>query len=420
MEFPQPLVHNGCLVDHIYRIATLCEREKTLIRGRGAEDFPDLALNNSEDLSGGGFLPSCEKSLATGEILGSDQFDSLTSWHCGLPCQVAVTLKEGILFSAEDDGFLEEFRTTQRRSVVEENDGSKHRILFVYELKRGTLIPSNVGIEQDGENHVTLFPNLGQNSVSDISPGQGSFTIDALVPLQSSWRPFAVLKIQGDFFPWPECFPADTPLFRFRSWLSRAILHEDASAAYYASSTASEYTSGACSLERFLGKMMTVCDSSISDPDYEFFCSTCSIKTALRFALNCNTLRAEGRRCGYIFCTRAFLLYNIILRLKSFLLLYRLSVYSVGSFVVQCHQPSKHVTNSAALDAACRAHLSLQGGSCHVTATATSVCLFYSEVEAMTAQAVVLPFVVPGEAGCELLFDKLEPCDAYGARLQTL
>ena len=75
------------------------------------------------------------------------------------------------------------------------NNATKDRIMLCYELRRGSHVPPNIRIEQDGENQVCLYPIGVVMPVSDIEQDFSRFTINQLLVLQNSWRPYAVLQV---------------------------------------------------------------------------------------------------------------------------------------------------------------------------------------------------------------------------------
>ena len=54
--------------------------------------------------------------------------------------------------------------------------------------------------------------------MSAIEDGLAAFTIDALMPLESSWESFAVFQVRAKGFDWPIEFPPDSDLFPFRRY----------------------------------------------------------------------------------------------------------------------------------------------------------------------------------------------------------
>lgn len=127
----------------------------------------------------------------------------------GLSCQLSLKPRQGILFGLEAENFMDEFNDRSRSQNIR-NETGDYQIILVYELKKGSAVPDNIGIELDGENHICFYP-IGVNlDVSDIEEGLASFTIDVLKPLEPSWRPFAVFQVRANGFNFPIEFPPDS------------------------------------------------------------------------------------------------------------------------------------------------------------------------------------------------------------------
>jgi hypothetical protein len=157
-------------------------------------------------------------------------------------------------------------------------------------------VPPNIGIERDGENHVCLYP-IGNNMlVSDIAQGAASFTIDQLVALQNSWKPYAILQLRGAGFNWPLQFPPDSDLFPFRSWVTTVVSYGESDVALSASVNTENYVAGNLEVFAYLEKMLHVATMFASDCDCDDFETNVCVLKALRFLLNANLLLKENRR----------------------------------------------------------------------------------------------------------------------------
>eukprot|EP01038_Epipyxis_sp_PR26KG_P017632 gene17632-24518_t len=192
-DSPRSLLHNGRLIFHdIYRTAKLSEKRTALVRAHASDQFPDIVPNDPWD--GRGVLPSCDKALGNGDEIHGDQWNSLQVWHAGLSCQLLLKPMQGILFNIEETDFLKEFNDPGRKQNMKNETGS-YRVFLVFELKKGSIIPGDIGIEMDGDNHVSLYPTGSNFPVSDIEQGLASFTIDALVAMEDKCKPFAVFQM---------------------------------------------------------------------------------------------------------------------------------------------------------------------------------------------------------------------------------
>ena len=181
---PQQLLVNGQLAFHnIYRTATLSERKSALVKGNLSDEFPEVIIP-ANPWNRQGVLPNCNKSLVNGDELSLDQWPTLRTWHCGLSCQTVMKLNQGFLFDLDDPNFIQEF-----------------------------------------ENHVCLYPTGENIRVSNVGNGLESFTIDAFVPLQDLWKPYAMFRVQANAFVWPDNFPDDSDSFPFRRWISAVICY---------------------------------------------------------------------------------------------------------------------------------------------------------------------------------------------------
>lgn len=289
---PLSLVHDGRLAfGNIYRTAKLNERESILITGK---DSDELRVVPSIPWDGSGYIPSCRREVLKGDELSGDQWSTLTFWHAGLSCQLSLSLKQGMLFDVKESGrFHQEFHDKSKAQNTKNYRGEKFRTLVVYELKKGTPVPDNIGIERDGETHVCLYP-IGENiQVSDISPGLTSFTMDCLRSLQAEWKPFALFQIRANGFTWPLMFPPDSDLFPYRRWLSHVISYGESDIAVSASSSTEDYLTCQLSCCDYLSKMLTIAKQYSYDCPNEDIKMNFTVIKALRFALNCDVLKGR-------------------------------------------------------------------------------------------------------------------------------
>jgi hypothetical protein len=182
-------------------------------------------------------------------------------------------------------------------------------VFLVYELRKGTVIPNGIGIEMDGDNHVTLYPTGIDIPISNIANAASSFTIDVFVDLQSAWRPFALLKLRAKGFPFPEDFPPDSDVFPFRDWVYWVVKEGEAQVAADASFYSEEYVTGSLALHDFLSKMIDVAERFGRDCDYEEFVMNVKIYRALKFGFNLDCLMKNERYFFFssILCFQFFL-----------------------------------------------------------------------------------------------------------------
>ena len=293
-QAPMSLVNGGRLILHdIYRIAKLRERRTVLVKGKASDKFPQVIPKKPWD--GSGVLPNCDKALANGDVVSDEQWPSLQVWHAGLSCQLLLKPRQGILFCLEDENFMDEF-DDRSRSQNMKNETGEYRILLVYELKKGSAIPYIIGIEVDGENHICLYPIGANLDVSDIEEGLASFTINALMSLEASWKPFAVFQVRAKGFAWPINFPPDSDVFPFRRWLTTIINYGDSDISVNASSHTEEYIDGSLSLLKYLSKMLSVARSFAVDCSFDHIGMNFCISKALLFLLNANLLADKNER----------------------------------------------------------------------------------------------------------------------------
>lgn len=96
-------------------------------------------------------------------------------WHAGLSCQLVLKPRHGVLFDVEDENAMEKF-DNRKLSQNSKCESGEFRNLLVYQLKRGSVVPSNIGIERDGENHVWIYPIGADVPITDIEEGLASYT----------------------------------------------------------------------------------------------------------------------------------------------------------------------------------------------------------------------------------------------------
>mmetsp|Transcript_33044 Transcript_33044/g.47765 ORF Transcript_33044/g.47765 Transcript_33044/m.47765 type:complete len:298 (-) Transcript_33044:789-1682(-) len=294
LQAPTSLVNHGRLILHdIYRTAKLSERRTVLVKGKASDHFSEVIPNNPWD--GSGLLPNCDRALANGDFVSDEQWPSLQVWHAGLSCQLLLKPREGILFGLEDENFMDEFNDRSRSQNMR-NETGEYRIFLVYELRKGSAIPNDIGIEVDGENHICLYPIGANLDVSDIEEGLASFTINALMSLEPSWRPFAVFQVPSGGFVWPIEFPPDSDVFPFRRWLSTIINYGDSDIAFNASIHTEEYIDGSVSLFKYLSKMLNIARRFAVDCSFDHIGMNFCISKALLFVLNAKLLADKNER----------------------------------------------------------------------------------------------------------------------------
>lgn len=202
-----------------------------------------------------------------GDELSSDQWPTLECWHTELPCQLFLKPKHGILFDVRHPDFEKECSAPCRCPNYKNENGEQFRSFYVYRLPKGTIISDDIGIEQDGDNYVCLYPVGNTVPISDIEGGWVTFTIDPLRQLQDAWKPFAVFQVRASGFAFPTEFPRDTDLLPFRRWLTRVINYADSQLAMIASRDTEEYINGNLTLVDYVTKMIDVCIRNSFDCD---------------------------------------------------------------------------------------------------------------------------------------------------------
>lgn len=282
-DIPQSLVVEGRLVLHdIYRTAKLNEGRTALVKAKISDQFPDIIPNDPWD--GTGVLPTCLKKLCDGDEVHGDQWKSLQVWHAGLSCRLFLKPKQGILFDIESTNFLNEFNDPTRKQNMKNETGS-YRFFQVFKLKKGSSIPKDIGIELDGDNHVSLYPSGDNAPISDIEHGLASFTIDALVTMENMWTPFALFQVRASGFSWPEEFPSDTDVFPFRQWVSFVINCAESDISIDTSNHVENYLSGHLVIQDFLSMMVDICNRYAYDCSFDHIAMNSCVLKSLRFAL---------------------------------------------------------------------------------------------------------------------------------------
>lgn len=158
-----------------------------------------------------------------------------------------------------------------------------------YELLRGTILPEGVGIEQDGDNHVCLYPTKDMNTVSNVASGDDSFEIDSLKRLNSSWRPFALLKLKAKGYCWPETFPNDDDeLFPIRQWVEIVMLSGEADLAVSVGCCTEDFVTGNLDWPSYFKTLLSVGDRFGLMCSYDHCIINVALMTKLRYALNFN------------------------------------------------------------------------------------------------------------------------------------
>jgi hypothetical protein len=237
--FPLQLVLDGVLTTSIYRIAKVNARETDLCTGHSKDDFPEVL--EYERNPGHFYLPDCAKSLANGDILTTDQWLTLRTWHAGLSCQMHLK-QHGVVADRFDTGFHAHFN--HARGTIKVSANEKYQQFLCYELPRGASILAGVGFERDGDNHVSFHPTGDHCAVSTVSRGQDIFVVDALRQTTHLWKPYALLKMKACGHPWPASFPPDSEHFPLRRWVQAVVMSGEADLAVTVASSVEDASSG--------------------------------------------------------------------------------------------------------------------------------------------------------------------------------
>jgi hypothetical protein len=292
---PTDLVQDGVLTHHnIYRTARVSNKEKDLYTGLSKDDFPDVVRN--PETSDIGFIPNCTKSITDGDQLSCDQWETLTTWHAGLSCQLMLKApKQAIVVDVFGNDFDVQFNSA-KGIVKDEVTKEKYQQFLCYELCRGTCIPNDVGIEKDGDNHVCLYPTGDENSVHDIASGDDSFAIDSLQRLVPSWRPFAILKFKAGGYQWPETFPKDTELFPIRLWIKMVILGGEADLAVSVGSDTEDFVHGRLDWPTYFKNLISVGVRFGTSCSYDQCITNVTMMNALRYAVKMYEIQTGDSR----------------------------------------------------------------------------------------------------------------------------
>ena len=289
---PTQLVIGGILTSHhIYRAARVDVRELDLCTGQSKDDFPELIENSM----GQYFLPNCAKSLANGNERTCDQWKTLSTWHAGLSCMFHLNLPtQRIVSNIFSAGFISEFENA--KATIKVSAQEKYQQFLCYELHRGTPIPAGIGIEQDGENHVCMYPTGDHSTVSGVSRGEATFVIDALQEIASLWKPFALLKLKACGYVWPADFPPDSELFPLRQWVQAVVLNGEADLALTIARNTEEFVGGDISWCAYFTVVLSVGSRFGLVCTYEECLLNIALVTAVRFALNFAALSSQSHK----------------------------------------------------------------------------------------------------------------------------
>jgi hypothetical protein len=209
--------------------------------------------------------------LSNNDILPAHAYPTLISWHAGLSCQIALRPRQSVLFDC-DSCSAEEFKTFWNEEIdeVDERDAVTYRRFRVFMLKKGTGIPPKIAIEQDGENHVSVFPKEEPfNVTKDTS--WSSFQVDDFLPLVSKWKAFAVLELKASGLAVPSYFPPDNESFPVRQFLEEIVLNGTPENALQTSDAVSLLIKEEMSLFNYLRVMIAVGNSHLLKCDGNSF-----------------------------------------------------------------------------------------------------------------------------------------------------
>jgi hypothetical protein len=184
----------------------------------------------------------------------------------------------------EDSDFYNDFRAA-KSSVKDPVTKDRFQQFLVYELRRGTAVPPDVGIEQDGDNHICLYPSARPFTVSQVSSGHDEFVVNALEILAPQCRSFALLKIKASGYTWPENFPPDTSQFPIRQWVECVVVTAPADLAVAVGESTEEFVEGRRTWPDYFRSLVCVAQRFGLVCDYEGAVLNIEILTSLRFAL---------------------------------------------------------------------------------------------------------------------------------------
>jgi hypothetical protein len=212
-----------------------------------------------------GTILSCRRSITESHTLPAYAFQSLRVWHSGLSCQLRLRSGQFILSNADatpKQQFLAEFYDEDREQIYEDEEGNEHKVFRVFMLTKGTVIPDRIGIEQDGENHVTMYPKSVPFTVKKCRDWS-VFQVDGFVPLVERWKPFALLSLKAGGFKLPSYFPDDSDFFPFRHFIREIIINGSAENAVRSSDLLHHLASDKITLLNFLRSMAAVGSSHL-------------------------------------------------------------------------------------------------------------------------------------------------------------
>lgn len=292
---PTNLVSDEILTTHnIYRTAKVENGVKDLYTARPNDDFPEVFRNSIDSKSG--YISNCAKSLIQQDELSSDQWPSLTTWHAGLSCLIFFKHpQQSIVIDVFGNDFKHQFDSA-KSNIKDVTTKIKYQQFLCYELVRGTPIPNGVGIEKHGENHVCLYPICDRNAVSDISPGDATFAIDALKDLVPSWRPFALLKFKANGYPWPDSLPKDQSLFPIRRWVESVILTGEAELAVSVGYCTEDFVNCILDWPSYFRHLLSIGNRFGLMCSYQDCIINSSLMKALRYALSFNELQLNKKQ----------------------------------------------------------------------------------------------------------------------------
>ena len=266
-------------------------RELDLCTGQNKDHFPELV----ESSPGQYFLPNCAKSLANGDARTCDQWETLSTWHGGLSSMVHLNLpRQCIVSNTFSAGFKSEFENA--KAAVKVSAQERYQQFLCYELHRGTPIPAGIGIEQDGENHVCMYPTGDHSTVSGVSRGEATFVIDGLQDIAPLWKPFALLKLKACGYAWPAALPPDSELFPLRQWVQTVVLNGEADLALSIVRSTEQYVSGDISWLAYFKVVLSVGSRFGLVCSYEECLLNITLVTAVRFALNFAALSSQNHK----------------------------------------------------------------------------------------------------------------------------
>jgi hypothetical protein len=239
----------------LFRTCYVAERINGLSCVRASDRLGTITRNQDGKT---GTIQSCLKSLPN-DVLPPHAYNTLTSWHAGMSCQNFLRPQQAILFDCVGLEVAEEFDRSWDKDIdeYEDRDGATYRRFRVFMLPKGTVIPDNIGIEQDGLNHITIYPKNQPFHVTKVTDWS-SFHVDDFLPLVSKWKKFAVLEMKCNGLFLPLYFPPDQDTFPVRHFLEEILLNGSPENALQTYEAVSLLESGRMSLLQFLKLMNSV------------------------------------------------------------------------------------------------------------------------------------------------------------------